>query len=190
MISFTSVAVLFLSAVSAVRGAPIDKRDVPISKCTKIAEGPLRTANGHTLQIANGELVYGGSLHVEFQSCQPNFGQFDGNNGTPVGGHIYVPSVGKCLTANPDSSGSSGGPPFTFGLSDCYYSDDSGQVFSNFVKKSNGKIYYVGTTQADRDNIFWGSVCPSGFFGVPSRTKSGPVKFSCIDHGHVVGLNI
>jgi len=60
-------------------------------------------------------------------------------------GHIYVPSVGKCLTANPDSNGSSGGPPFTFGLSDCYYSDDSGQVFSNFVKQSDGKIYYVGT---------------------------------------------
>jgi len=127
----------------------------------------FNAANGHTMQIVNGELVYGGSLQVEFQSCQPNFGQFDGNNGAPVGGkplgfpyldsftilltnnsssgHIFVPSVGKCLTANPNSSGSSGGPPFTFGLSDCYYSDDSGQVFSNFVKKSNGKIYYVGT---------------------------------------------
>ena len=46
----------------------------------------LNAANGHTMSISNGELVYGGSLPVEFQSCQPNFGHFDGNNGTPVGG--------------------------------------------------------------------------------------------------------
>jgi hypothetical protein len=46
----------------------------------------FNAANGHNLQIANGELVYGGSLQVEFQSCQPNFGHFDGNNGIPVGG--------------------------------------------------------------------------------------------------------
>lgn len=116
MKSFTSVAVLFLSALSAVRSAPIDKRDVPISKCTAIAQGTLRTstqpsslsptpsefpdhvqraANGHTMHIVNGKLVYGGSLQVEFQSCQPNFGQFDGNNGAPVGGKpLWLPLFG------------------------------------------------------------------------------------------------
>ena len=64
---------------------------------------------------------------------------------TVFSGHIYVPSAKKCLSAKPNSEGSSGGPPFFFGLDDCYYSDDSGQVFSNFVKQSNGAIYYVGT---------------------------------------------
>ncbi len=55
-------------------------------------------------------------------------------------GHIVVKSTGKCLSLKPGFTG----PPFAVTVDDCYYSDDSGQTFSNFVKQSDGKIYFVG----------------------------------------------
>lgn len=185
MVSFTSLSVLVLSALSAVQALPLAERDVPISKCTTIAKGNLKTTNGHTLQLSGDELKFGGSLAVEFQSCQPNFGKYDGKDGRPVGGHIYIPSTKKCLTAKTNN-----GPPFAFGQDECYISDDSGQVFSNFIKQSDGKIYYVGTNQADGSEIFWGNECSSGYFGVPSATTSGVVEFQCVNKGHIIGLNI
>jgi hypothetical protein len=189
MPSFTSFAVLALAAFSTViRAAPINlaERIVPISVCTTtIAKGTLRSTTGHDLHFVGGDLSFGGSLQVEFNSCQPNFGGFDGKDGRPVGGHIYVPSQGKCLTTSTVK-----GPPFTFSLAECEYSDDSSQTFSNFVKQSDGKIYYVGGTQVDGSYIFEGNVCASGYFGVSSSQSSGTAKFQCVNDGHIVGLNI
>ncbi|KAF8318681.1 hypothetical protein DL93DRAFT_2095057 [Clavulina sp. PMI_390] len=186
MVSFTSLSILLVSALTAVQAAPLDRRIVPTENCTTVATGNLRTTNGHTFQLSGGELKFGGSLAVEFQSCTPNFGGYTGANGTPIEGHIYVPSTKQCLTANPTSSG----PPFTFGTAACYYSDDSGQYASSFIKQSDGKIYYVGVTQADGSVIAYGDVCKSGYFGVLSSTTSGVASFSCVNDGHVIGLNI
>jgi hypothetical protein len=189
MVSFTfaslSAIVISALAIAGVQAAPV-ARDVPTSKCTTIASGQLKTTNGHTFEYATSELRFGGSLEVEFQSCQPNFGGYDGKDGRPIGGHIYVPEAKKCLTAYPSNTG----PPFKFNLDNCYFSDDSGQVYSNFIKQSDGKIYYVGINQADGSEIFWGDECSSGYFGVSSSATSGVAEFSCVNNGHVIGLTI
>lgn len=51
-----------------------------------------------------------------------------------------MPSAKQCITAPVTGSG----PPFNFTLADCEFSDDSSQVFSNFIKQSDNKIYFVG----------------------------------------------
>jgi len=184
MLAFAPLAFV-LAALSLVEASPIAKRDVPISNCTTIATGNLRTTNGQTFQLSGGQLVFGGSLQVEFQSCQPNFGLFDGQNGTPVGGHIYIPSTQQCLTVP-----TIGTVPFTVGQQPCEFSDDSRQVFTNFVKQSDGKIYYVGGTQADGSYIWHSDVCSSGYFGVSSSATSGAAELACVNDGHIIGLNI
>ncbi len=55
-------------------------------------------------------------------------------------GHLVVKSSGKCLNLRmPYNS-----PPFAVVPVSCYYSDDSGQTFSNVIRKRNGKMYFVG----------------------------------------------
>jgi len=81
-------------------------------------------------------------------------------------------------------------PPFKVEETDCYFSDDSGQTFSQFIKQSDGKIYFVGGNQADGSYIYYGDVCSSGYFGVSSSATSGTTGFSCVNDGHIIGLNI
>lgn len=187
MVSFTSLSVLLLSTLAAVtQAAPLDRRIVPVEKCVTVASGNLRTTNGHTFSFKNNELVFGGSLAVEFQQCTPNFGRYGNSTTDNVSGHIYIPSTKKCLTAKPSSTG----PPFTFTQDTCYYSDDSGQIYSSFLKQVDNKIYYIGTTQADHSANFWGDKCGSGAFGVWSNVTSGIAQFECTVLQHTVGLNI
>jgi len=175
-----------LAMISIAAASPIDRRIVPTSVCTTIASGTLRTTNGQNVHFADNTLTYGSTaLEVEFQSCQPNFGGYDGQGGRPVGGHIYVPSTEKCLTI------ASGAPiPFTVSQQTCETVDDSRQTFSNFIQQSDGKIYYVGNTQVDGSLIFHGDVCPSGYFGAVSSATSGTAKLHCVNDSHVVGFNI
>ncbi|KAF9509636.1 hypothetical protein BS47DRAFT_1384303 [Hydnum rufescens UP504] len=178
--------VFFLAIISIVAASPIDRRDVPTSICTTIASGTLRTTNGHNVHFVDDTLTFGSApLAVEFQSCQPNFGRYDGQDGRPIGGHIYVPSTKKCLTI------ASGAPiPFTVSQQPCETVDDSRQTFSNFIKQSDDKIYYVGNTQVDGSTIFHGDVCPSGYFGPVSSATSGTAALHCVNDPHVVGFNI
>ncbi|KAF8327601.1 uncharacterized protein EI90DRAFT_1771352 [Cantharellus anzutake] len=130
MMMFTPVAFL-LCLLTLVTASPIEKRIVPISKST-----------GHKLSLSSHNVLSFGKkdLHVDFQSCQPNFGHWDGKNSTPVGGHLVVKSTGKCLTIKTPYTS----PPFTVTTEPCYYSDDSGQTFSNFIEGNGRKIYFVG----------------------------------------------
>ncbi|KAF8315018.1 hypothetical protein DL93DRAFT_2167053 [Clavulina sp. PMI_390] len=188
MVSFTSLSVLLVSTLAAVQAAPLNRRIVGTEKCTTVATGNLRTSKGVELGFVGSTLEFGGPLEVEFQSCTPNFGGYTGTDNTPIEGHIYIPSTGKCLTTN--SATSASGPPFVFEQDDCYYSDDSGQFSSSFIKQSDGSIYYAGVTQADGSIIAWGDVCKSGYFGVLSTQTDGVATMSCVDNGDIIGLNI
>jgi len=155
---------------------------VPVEQCNTIATGKLGTSGSANLTqfglSKDNILTFGESpLEVEFQSCQPNFGHFDGQDGRPTGGHIVVSSTGQCLTLNPDYAE----PPYTFTVADCYFSDDSGQEASAFVQKSDGSIYFVGNTQADGSQNWHADTCRTGYFGVITSAKSGPVEFGCYE---------
>ena len=65
---------------------------------------------------------------------------FNARHDHPLIGHLVVKSTGKCLSLVVQGEG----PPFTVTSSKCYYSDDSGQVFSNVVRKQDGDIYFAG----------------------------------------------
>jgi len=181
-----------LLAIPAVLGAPIlSTRIVPISECKTVSTGTLKTSSGHALNFGtSGNLSFASTgLAVQFKSCQPNFGGYDGKNGRATGGHIYVPSTGKCISTDSDAMSSSG-VPFTFTQETCERSDDSSQVFSNFAKDSTGNILYVGGTQADGSYKFYGDVCSTGKFGVKASLTSGTAKFHCSTDSGITGLKI
>jgi len=178
---------LFL--ITLTTASPVAKRIVPISVCKTVATGTLSTANGHNLLLSSNILTYGKKgVKVEFQSCQPNFGHWNGTNNSPVGGHLVVKSTGKCLSIQEGQSA----PPFTVTSSKCYYSDDSGQVFSNVIRKHNGDIFFAGVTQRDGSIIYFGSQCKHGFFGVSGSPTHGTAKLECADNHkhHIVGLRV
>ncbi|KAF8313807.1 hypothetical protein DL93DRAFT_1119570 [Clavulina sp. PMI_390] len=178
MVSFTSLSILVLSALAIVHASPLT---VGVEKCTTVSTGNLKTTNGHDLHLVNDVLKFGSSLAVEFRRCTPNFGGYSGDT---VEGHLYIPSTKKCLTLK-----GTGGPPFKFGQAACYYSDDSGQVSSSFIKKKDGSIFFVGDSTADGSIVYYGNKCKSGTFGVSSSATSGVAKFKCVDDG-AIGLTL
>lgn len=61
-------------------------------------------ANGHNLNFIGGVLRFAtgaNGLPVEFQSCQPNFGGYDGKNGRPIGGQLSG-LITRSFTASPN----------------------------------------------------------------------------------------
>ncbi|KAF8329459.1 uncharacterized protein EI90DRAFT_1399729 [Cantharellus anzutake] len=174
-----------LSLASAL---PLDKRIVPTSQCTTIATGFLKTTNGHKLNLdASNKLSYSASgLEVDVQNCQPNFGRYDGTNGTPTEGHLVVKSTGKCLSLQTPYSG----PPFTVTVDDCYYVDDSGSTFSNFIRQSDGTILFAGNTQEDGSYHFFQNQCAAGTYGVSGTATSGIATLQCSTDANIVALKL
>ncbi|KAG8719074.1 hypothetical protein FRC09_011660 [Ceratobasidium sp. 395] len=169
---FRSLAVL-LAATGVALAAPVehvalDKRDVPIEKCTKMKSGYL-TGPGQqqfTIAASDGEHIvnYGpgpGGLKVEFQACTPNFTKWPNSGKGPYVGHIYVPKYKKCLEVpsyNP-------GKTYKLLLKDCYYSDDSGQFAQSFLQKGSD-YYWSGATFGDGSLIQGDDTgCTEGLYG-------------------------
>jgi hypothetical protein len=177
-------ATLFFAFSAVAAPVTLEDREVPVSKCSTVLRGVLKTAHGETLSLKNNKLVYGGKgLEVKFQSCQPNFGQFDGKKGRPLGGHVYVPSIKKCL-----SIPSPGKTPYEVSVDKCEYSDDSIQTFFNFVKDHNA-FYWVGGTQADHS--YTHGSCKSGHYGpLTNGSKGNKVQLKCDKSAGVGGFKI
>ncbi|KAF8327606.1 uncharacterized protein EI90DRAFT_3067407 [Cantharellus anzutake] len=160
---------------------------VKVSKCTTVASGILKTTTGHNVSLSSDVLTFDtNGMEVEFQSCQPNFGNFNGTNGSPVGGHLRVKSNGECLSLLSPLTN----PPFAVVSAPCYDSDDSGQTFLNVVRQSDGRIYFVGNTQVNGSWTFFHSQCLSGYFGPSGIPTSGDVQLNCVKNvtGHAVGF--
>ncbi|KDQ12987.1 hypothetical protein BOTBODRAFT_33866 [Botryobasidium botryosum FD-172 SS1] len=176
---FAATSILLALAASAL-AAPTP-RDVPTENCTSIASGQLATETGEPVSLDDsGKLVYGGSLAVEWQTCTPNFGNY------PEEGHIYVPSLSKCLyIASPGEAG-----PYAVTTGDCSLTNDSSQTFLNFVDQGNG-LYWAGITNASGTQVHDPSgTCPAGFYGPSSTATSGPVGLQCSTLSDTVGFQL
>ncbi|KAF8596186.1 hypothetical protein BDV93DRAFT_528242 [Ceratobasidium sp. AG-I] len=163
-----AVAAAATTALAApVDRVPLEKRDVPIEKCTKRASGYLTGAGNQKFAISkDGKHVVNagsgsGGLKVEFQACNPNFTKYPNSGSGPYVGHIYVPKVKKCLqipSYNPSST-------YSLILEDCSFSDDSGQFAYNFLQKGSN-YYWSGATFADGSLIQGDDTgCKNGLYG-------------------------
>ncbi|KZS86629.1 hypothetical protein SISNIDRAFT_553513 [Sistotremastrum niveocremeum HHB9708] len=164
--SFVALASLFMTLVSPpaiaapAAGISLLSRDVGITICNTSVVGDLSaTAKAHHSALGfhlnkTGALIFDPNskqeLKLEFQPCTPNFGRFPNTNGV-VEGHLFIPSVKKCLgitTVN--------GPEFPLSAVDCSISDDSSQVFNDWIQLNGTKYLWSGATQAD-GSLFQGS---------------------------------
>jgi len=182
MFASTSVVLaLAASAFAAPLVSHLTPRDVPVENCTTIASGQLATETGEPVSLdSTGALVYGDTLAVEWQTCTPNFGGF------PEEGHIYVPSLSKCLyIASPGQAG-----PYAVTTGDCNLTNDSSQTFLNFVDKGDG-LYWAGiTNSAGTQTHDPSGTCPAGFYGPSSTATSGPVGLQCSTDDGTVGFQL
>ncbi|KAF8319416.1 hypothetical protein DL93DRAFT_2075083 [Clavulina sp. PMI_390] len=200
-LNYLSALLMFFYAMSSVIAAPlradsdnaVSERDVPTSVCTTIDTGILKTSlvpysTAPHLHFVKNTLSFGGHLTVEFQSCQPNFGHYDGSayDIHLTGGHLFVPSTGLCLTAKSLVDG----PPFQFEEATCEYTDDSRQTFQQFVRQDDGIIYYAGNSQADGSTVFFGDQCALGQFGIDRTQTSGTVEFQCTNIETTIGIRL
>ena len=133
--------------------------------------------------------------------CKTNF--------SLAAGHIYIPSLEQCLGV-PES----GSAPYELVPSPCYFSDDSGSIFTNFVSEADGTISFVRgsvvsvpfrrhkllnifhsfgcapyRTQKDTGSID-PATCASGFFGVLDFLTDGPAAVHCTSEPRIIGLKI
>jgi len=172
-----------LSLVSAAPG----RRDV--STCTIIKTGVLK-ADGHLIGISDDQTVSIGissnQLVATFQSCQPNFGHYDGANNSPLEGHLVDTSTNKCLSLKPGFSN----PPFTLTVEDCCFGDDDGSISQNFIKDVYNRIWFAGGTKKDHSSIWYQSQCLSGTFGIDRTTQKGPVGLKCTAFGNVESFEL
>ncbi|KAF8713614.1 hypothetical protein RHS03_00444, partial [Rhizoctonia solani] len=156
-----------LLAATATLALPLEKRDVPIEKCTERTSGYLSGPENQKFAISKDgkHVVYAGSgkggLKVEFQECTPNFTKYPNSGDGPYVGHIYVPEVKKCLhvpSYNP-------GKTYQLLLEDCYYSGDSGQFAYSFLQKGSD-YYWSGATMGDGSLIQGDDTgCTEGLYG-------------------------
>jgi hypothetical protein len=106
---FRSLTVL-LAATSAALAAPVehvplDKRDVPIEKCTTTKSGYLTGAGNQKFAISkDGKHIVNagpgsGGLKVQFQACSPNFTKYPNSGSGPyVGRSPLLSGDMPCLT--------------------------------------------------------------------------------------------
>src|SRR5258708_674155 len=105
MFFLSLLALVFSASAIEQRGGYLMPEIVKVSECKPIASGIFKTgtlcvwclrnlllpdtglANGRTVSLSSSGLTFSSDeLQVEFQSCQPNFGGFDGSNNSPLGG--------------------------------------------------------------------------------------------------------
>jgi len=175
---FTSLLTVFVAAL-AVSAAPV-VRIVPTEICTTKLSGYLTGGSGtgvnQTFGVAASDsthITYSSSkksLKVDFQVCNPNFSGYPNKNNI-FAGHLYVPSLKKCL-AVPSSNGQS--TSYDLLLQDCDYSSDSGQFESSFLL-SGSKIYWSGATSYDGSLIQNKATCPKGLLGFQGSGAKAPL---------------
>eukprot|EP01097_Dermamoeba_algensis_P011071 TRINITY_DN8438_c0_g1_i1.p1 TRINITY_DN8438_c0_g1~~TRINITY_DN8438_c0_g1_i1.p1 ORF type:complete len:203 (-),score=8.25 TRINITY_DN8438_c0_g1_i1:231-839(-) len=194
---FRLSALLAVAAAATTLAAPVDhvpleKRDVPIEKCTKRTSGYLTGVGGQKFAISkDGKHVVNagsgsGGLKVEFQACNPNFTKYPNSGSGPYVGHIYVPKVKKCLQVpsfNPSTT-------YNLLLEDCYYSDDSGQFAYNFLQKGSN-YYWSGATFSD-GSLIQGSDngCTNGLFGYQGAEGGAPLTSHYTSVACASGANV
>jgi len=193
---FRSLAVLLAAASTAI-AAPVehvalDKRDVPIEKCTTTKSGYLTGAGKQKFAISkDGKHIVNagpgsGGLKVQFQACSPNFTKYPNSGSGPYVGHIYVPKVKKCLQVPSYNPGAT----YKLMLEDCYFSDDSGQFAYSFLQKGS-QYYWSGATMADGSLIQGDDTgCTKGLYGYEgaaggAAATSGYTSIACAETSNV-----
>ncbi|QRW09201.1 hypothetical protein RhiLY_08200 [Ceratobasidium sp. AG-Ba] len=188
-------AILALAGVALaapVEHVALDKRDVPIEKCTTIKSGYLSGVGSQKFAISkDGKRIVNagsgkGGLKVEFQACSPNFTKWPNSGSGPYVGHIYVPKVKKCLEVPSYNLGTT----WNVLLKDCYYSDDSGQFAQSFLQKGS-QYYWSGATFGDGSLIQNQDVgCKKGLFGYKGAANNAAVTSGSTTVACASGTNV
>jgi len=163
--------VTLVSVIASSVASPIATKNVGFETCITNSTGQLMTADDDAVSFIDGKLALGGSLGVEFRPCYPNFGGFEPGSA----GHLYVPALGQCISVN--TPGVMG--PYKVETRNCEESDDSRQIFTNFVQKDDG-FYWSGSTMTDGSAVRnHAKDCPNGFWGPQIYNTTREVVLQC-----------
>ncbi|KAF8338941.1 uncharacterized protein EI90DRAFT_2431433 [Cantharellus anzutake] len=134
-----SVLIAYLACVAA------DLVVVPSTLCTTVSSGILRTATGRVLNFGftgNSPVLRfgaGNGMAAEFHSCRPNWGGFNGQGRKATGGHLVITSTHKCLSWRSTTA-----RKLKIEQRPCSMLADRSQLTQNFVRESDGSIYFAG----------------------------------------------